>query len=79
MYTNYTFFFANNNKLVHGRLLVLFLNLREVKRTERGFVYAEMSIFVLLKRNNADTQILTADPYFWRASGSVRPTVPMVG
>jgi hypothetical protein len=34
MDANYTFFFANNDEFIYGRLLVLFLDLREVKRTE---------------------------------------------
>ena len=77
-----SFFGTLHNKLEGGGLLVVFLDHAEVEGLEGGFVWAQASLNMVVRRrikNRVDVQIFTASPYFFLACGSVRPTVPTGG
>ena len=77
------FFGTLDDELEGGGLLVLFLDHAEIKGLEGRFVWEGRPHikhgFPGQKKMEIDVQVFTESPYFFRASGSVRPTVPTGG
>ena len=75
-------FFGTLHDELEGRgLLVMFLDHAKVEGLEGSFIWGSVSLKIVVrqKRQSSHVQIFTASPYFFRASGSVRPTVPTGG
>ena len=85
MYTNDLFLGSSTDKLIHCRLFVLFLNLREIQRAEIGLICKKKKTKSQVKKNRGkrkrnDSQIVIfSSPNFFFACGSVKPTVPSGG
>ena len=73
------FFGTLYDELESGGLLVILFDHAEVKGLEGGFVWARISTRFPDRRDMFHVQVFTESPYFLRASGSVRPTVPTGG
>ena len=69
-----------HDELEGGGLLVFFLDHAEVKGLEGRFVWeGRPHIKHGFPGAEENVQVFTESPYFFRASGSVRPTVPTGG
>ena len=77
--TNNSFFRTLYDELEGCRLLFVFFYHAEVERPKGSFVCAQVSVSMVVGREGDDVQVLTESPYLFRASGSVRPTVPTGG
>jgi len=73
------FFGALHDELEGGWFLMMFLDHAEVEGLEGSSVWAGASTRFPDRENRDHIQIFTESPYFLRASGSVRPTVPTGG
>jgi len=74
-----SFFGTLHDELEAGGLLVVLLDHAEVEGFEGSFVWVGASTRFPDGENRFYVQIFTESPYFLRASGSVRPTVPTGG
>jgi hypothetical protein len=77
--TDDAFLWPDNHELEQRWLLVFRRDHGEVESPERRLVYDRSCQHKSSALINEHEQILTASPYFSRAWGSVRPTVPIGG
>ena len=79
VYPYYALFLANDNQFKYCWFLMRLVDLREIKRAERGFVYLRLTYKIMRHDEIDNVHIFTSLPYTWTASASVSPMVPIGG